>query len=58
MSQSKGRVIPFDIWKMQGFGDLQNKFGDLSHDENLIKFFNEVLSRRDEIDKLDPDIIS
>ena len=44
--------------KCKVFGDLQNKFGDLSHDENLIKFFNEVLSRRDKIDKLDPDIIS
>ena len=35
------------------FGDLQDEFGDLSHDENLIKFFNAVLSRRDEIDKVD-----
>ena len=35
------------------FGDLLDKFGDLSNYENLIKFFGEVLSRRDEIDKLD-----
>ena len=39
------------------FGDLLDKFGDLSNDENLIKFFGEVLSRRDEIDKLDTEIL-
>ena len=38
------------------FGDLQDKFGDLSQDENLIKFFSEVLSRRDQIDKVDTDL--
>ena len=38
------------------FDELLDKFGDLSNDENLIKFFGEVLSRRDEIDKLDTDI--
>ena len=36
-----------------GFGDLQDMFGDLSQDENLIKLFSEVLSRRDQIDKMD-----
>ena len=35
------------------FGDLLDMFGDLSNDENLIKFFGKVLSWRDEIDKLD-----
>ena len=39
------------------FGDLLDKFGDLSNYENLIKFLGEVLSRRDEIDKLDTDIL-
>ena len=39
------------------FGDLLDKFGDLSNYENLIKFSGEVLSRRDEIDKLDTDIL-
>ena len=33
------------------FGDLNDKFGDLSNDENLVKFFSSVLARRDQIDK-------
>ena len=38
------------------FGDLLEKFGDLLNDENFIKFFGEVLLRRDEIDQLDTEI--
>ena len=33
------------------FGDLKGRFGDLHDDENLVQFFQEVLIRRDEIDK-------
>ena len=33
------------------FGDLKERFGDLSDDENWVQFFQEVLARRDEIDK-------
>ena len=33
------------------FGDLKERFGDLHDDENLVQFFQEVLARRDEIDK-------
>ena len=33
------------------FGDLKEKFGNLHDDENLVQFFQEVLARRDEIDK-------
>ena len=32
-------------------GDLKNRFGDLHHDEKLGQFFQEVLARRDEMDK-------
>ena len=39
--------------KCKLFGDLHNKFGDLSEDENLVKFFNVVLARRDEFDNKD-----
>ena len=33
------------------FGDLKERFGDLHDDENLVQFFQEVLARRDKIDK-------
>ena len=33
------------------FGHLKERFGDLSNDENLVLFFQEVLARRDEMDK-------
>ena len=35
------------------FGHLKERFGDLSEDENLVLFFQEVLARRDEMDKDD-----
>ena len=37
------------------FGDLLDRFGDLSNDNLFIKFFDEVLLRR-EIDQLDTKI--
>ena len=33
------------------FGSIREKYEDLNDDENLVKFFNEVLSMRDEIDE-------
>ena len=33
------------------FGDLGERFGDLHDDENLVHFFQEVLARRDKMDK-------
>ena len=33
------------------FGDLRDRFGDLHNDENLVHFFQEVLARRDKMDK-------
>ena len=38
--------------KCKLFGDLKERFGDLHDDENLVQFFQEVLTRRDEIDNL------
>ena len=35
------------------YGDLTEKFNDLTDIENLIQFFNEVLERRDMLDKQD-----
>ena len=35
----------------QVFGTIREKYGDLHDDESLVSFFNEVLSRRDEIDE-------
>ena len=37
--------------KCKVFGDLNERLGDLHNDENLVQFFQEVLARRDEIDK-------
>ena len=37
--------------KCKVFGDLKERFGDLNDDENLVLFFQEVLARRDKIDK-------
>jgi hypothetical protein len=33
------------------FGDLKERFGDLHNDDNLVQFFQEVLARRDELDR-------
>ena len=38
--------------KCKVFGDIKERFGDLHDDENLVQFFQEVLTRRDEIDNL------
>ena len=38
------------LGKCKLFGDLHNKFWDLSEDENLLKNCNVVLARRDEFD--------
>ena len=35
------------------YGDLPQKFGDLSNDENLVNLFTEVLARRDYLDNLE-----
>ena len=35
------------------FGTIREKYGDLNDDESLVTFFNEVLSRRNEIDEQD-----
>ena len=37
--------------KCKVFGDLKGRFGDLHDDENIVQFFQEVLTRRDKIDK-------
>ena len=36
--------------KCKIFGDLNDRFGDLTNDENLVLFFQEVLARRDLLD--------
>ena len=33
------------------YGDIRRKYGDLDDDNKLVKFFNEVLARRDELEK-------
>ena len=33
------------------FGDIRGNYGDLKDDKNLVKFFTEVLERRDAIDE-------
>ena len=38
--------------KCKVFGDIKERFGDLHDDENLVQFFQEVLTRRDEIDNV------
>ena len=37
--------------KCKVFGDLNERFGDLTDDENLVRFFQEVLARRDLLDE-------
>ena len=37
--------------KCKIYGHLNERFGDLSNDENLILFFQEVLARRDQMDE-------
>lgn len=36
--------------KCKVFGDLNERYGDLTNDENLVMFFQEVLARRDLLD--------
>ena len=33
------------------YGDIRRKYGDLDDDNKLVKFFNEVLARRDELEE-------
>ena len=33
------------------YGDLTLQYDNLTNDENLVKFFSDVLARRDELDK-------
>ena len=35
------------------YGDLRTQFGDLSEDENLVKYFQAVLDRRDNLEEED-----
>ena len=35
------------------YGDLTHKFNDLTDDDALVQFFQEVLARREELDKLE-----
>ena len=37
--------------KCSVYGDIAQKYTDLTEDENLISLFTEVLARRDELDK-------
>ena len=37
--------------KCKVFGDLNERYGDLNNDDNLVLFFQEVLARRDILDK-------
>ena len=32
------------------YGNIRAKYDNLDDDENLVKFFNEILKRRDELD--------
>ena len=38
------------------YGDLTNKFSNLTDDDALVEFFQEVLARREELDKLDKEL--
>ena len=38
------------------YGDLTNKFSNLTEDDALVEFFQEVLARREELDKLDKEL--
>ena len=33
------------------FGDIVERFSDLTTDENLVEFFSAVLTRRDQLDE-------
>ena len=35
------------------FGEIRTKYENLDDDENLVKFFNEILTKRDELDEND-----
>ena len=40
------------------FGDIREKYGELKDDESLVRFFKEVLERRDLIDEAEKEYAS
>ena len=50
--QAREEELHLVLGQCQVYGDLTHKFSNLTDDNSLVQFFQEVLARREEMDKL------
>ena len=50
------KVSPIYCRSCEIFGEIRANYGDLTDDESLVRFFKEVLDKRDSLDEADKQI--